>query len=91
MAGSGPPQFSLSLQNRGLLARPETLLPLAERADAAGYDAIWVTDHVAIPRQPASAYPNSASGQPPWPPDVDYLEGFGRSPAHDWRPRADRC
>src|SRR5262245_28002266 len=71
---SDPPQFSISLQNRGLLARPETLLPLAERVDAAGYDAIWVTDHVAIPRRPASRYPNSASGQPPWPPDVDYLE-----------------
>jgi alkanesulfonate monooxygenase SsuD/methylene tetrahydromethanopterin reductase-like flavin-dependent oxidoreductase (luciferase family) len=49
------------------------LLPLAERADAAGYDAIWVTDHAAIPRRQAS-YPNSASGQPPRAPDVDYLE-----------------
>jgi probable F420-dependent oxidoreductase len=74
MAASSPPRFSLSLQNRGLLARPETLLPLAERADASGYDAIWVTDHVALPRHPASPYPNSASGQPPWLPDVDYLE-----------------
>jgi len=70
----GPPQFSVSLQNRGILARPAILLPLAERVDAAGYDAIWVTDHVAIPRGPASSYPNSASGQPPWAPDVDYLE-----------------
>jgi probable F420-dependent oxidoreductase len=73
---SGPPQFSISLQNRGLLAQPATLLALAERADAAGYDAIWVTDHVLMPRGPASPYPNSASGQPPWDPEADYLEPF---------------
>jgi len=76
MTSSGPPEFSVSLQNRGLLARPANLIPLAERADALGYDAIWVTDHVVMPRRPVSRYPNSATGQPPWDPDVDYLEPF---------------
>ena len=83
----GAPQFSLSLQNRGLLAQPATLLPLAERADTAGYDAIWVTDHVAIPRRQASSHPNSASGQPPWAPDVDYLEPLSTLAYLPARPR----
>jgi len=43
------PEFSISLQNRGALARPEHLVSLAERADALGYDALWVTDHVVLP------------------------------------------
>jgi alkanesulfonate monooxygenase SsuD/methylene tetrahydromethanopterin reductase-like flavin-dependent oxidoreductase (luciferase family) len=29
-----------------------------------------------MPRGPASPYPNSASGQPPWDPEADYLEPF---------------
>ena len=32
-------EFSISLQNRGALARPDNLVALAERADTLGYDA----------------------------------------------------
>lgn len=36
---AAPAEFSISLQNRGVLAQPGTLLALAERAEALGYDA----------------------------------------------------
>jgi alkanesulfonate monooxygenase SsuD/methylene tetrahydromethanopterin reductase-like flavin-dependent oxidoreductase (luciferase family) len=53
MNADRPPEFSISLQNRGRLAQPATLVPLAERADALGFDAVWATDHVVMPRVPA--------------------------------------
>lgn len=68
------PEFSISLQNRGVLARPENLVPLAQRAEALGYDAIWVTDHIVLPFDSVSRYPYSATGQFVLEPGGDYLE-----------------
>ena len=67
-------EFSISLQNRGALARPENLVALAERADTLGYDALWVTDHVVLPMRSAARYPYSATGQFVIDPMGDYLE-----------------
>jgi probable F420-dependent oxidoreductase len=50
------------------------LLRLVTRADALGFDSVWVGDHVVIPRQIASAYPYSPTGTPPFRPDEPALE-----------------
>jgi alkanesulfonate monooxygenase SsuD/methylene tetrahydromethanopterin reductase-like flavin-dependent oxidoreductase (luciferase family) len=62
-APARPAEFSISVQNRGVLAEAENLVPLAERADALGYDALWVTDHIVVPFEIKSSYPFSATGQ----------------------------
>jgi probable F420-dependent oxidoreductase len=68
------PAFSVSLQNRGVLAQPEHLVPLAQRAEALGYDAIWVTDHIVVPFDIRSRYPYSAGGEFVIDATGDYLE-----------------
>jgi len=42
-------QIGITLRNMGPQSRPETLVPCAEAADAAGVESLWITDHLAIP------------------------------------------
>ncbi len=49
--------FGIHLANSGPKASAEALRTLAQRADALGYDSIWVSDHVVIPMRFASRYP----------------------------------
>jgi probable F420-dependent oxidoreductase len=56
------------------VARREPLIALARRAEALGYDSVWVSDHVVIPWRIASRYPYNATGDFPLPPTGDFLE-----------------
>jgi probable F420-dependent oxidoreductase len=55
--------FGFSLPGRGALARPDTLVKLAERADGLRYSSVFVTDHVVIPTAYRSTYPYSVTGK----------------------------
>ncbi len=66
--------FGFSLQGRGVLAGKDAITTLARRADALGYDSIWVTDRMLIPVQSRSAYPYSPTGAFPLGPDEPWLE-----------------
>ena len=67
-------RFGFSLQGRGVLAGREAITALAKRAEALGYDSIWVTDRMLIPVQSGSAYPYSPTGTFPLGPDEPWLE-----------------
>ena len=68
-------QFGVSLPGRGPLATPDSILSLATKADALGYDSLFVTDHVVLPASMArSVYPYSSTGQLPGGAAQDYLE-----------------
>jgi len=69
-------QFGWSLQGRGLLAGREAITTLAKRADALGYDSVWVTDRLVIPTAGTTAYPYSATGGFPIGPDEPWLEAL---------------
>jgi probable F420-dependent oxidoreductase len=56
------------------VARREPLVAFAKRAEALGYDSLWVSDHVVIPWRIASRYPYNATGDFPLPPAGDFLE-----------------
>ena len=60
--------------NSGPLAARDNVLEAARRAEALGYDALVVTDHIVIPRHIESRYPYNATGRLAVPPDADYLE-----------------
>jgi probable F420-dependent oxidoreductase len=50
---------------------------VAERARAlelAGFDSLWVSDHVVLPAAIESHYPFAADGRATWPTDTPYLE-----------------
>jgi probable F420-dependent oxidoreductase len=57
--------FGLDVGIYGALANPETILQLARHAEGAGFESIWLADHVAFPVSIASKYPYSATGDFP--------------------------
>lgn len=56
-------EFGFSVPTRGPLATPESLGALARRGEELGFGIVAVSDHVIIPRQIASKYPYSVSGE----------------------------
>ena len=68
--------FGFSLQGRGALADREAITTLAQRAEALGFDSIFVTDRMLIPVQSRSAYPYSPTGAFPLGPDEPWLEAL---------------
>jgi probable F420-dependent oxidoreductase len=46
----------------------------ARRAEALGYDSLWVSDHVVLPCRIASRYPYNATGDFPLPAETVFLE-----------------
>jgi alkanesulfonate monooxygenase SsuD/methylene tetrahydromethanopterin reductase-like flavin-dependent oxidoreductase (luciferase family) len=69
-------EFGFSLTGRGPLADRETLTTLAQRAEALGYDSVFVTDRMLIPVARTAAYPYSATGAFPLGPDEPWLEAL---------------
>jgi len=57
--------FGLDVGIYGALADPPTILQLARHAEAAGFESIWLADHVAFPVSFKSEYPYSAKGNFP--------------------------
>jgi probable F420-dependent oxidoreductase len=51
-----------------------SLVGAARAYEAAGFDSVWVSDHVVQPRTIASPYPYSADGVAGWPTDEPFLE-----------------
>ena len=67
-------KLGFQILNAGPLATRENVVEAARRAEALGYEAIVVTDHVVIPRRIESRYPYNTTGRIFVPPDADYLE-----------------
>ncbi len=44
--------------------------------EQAGFDSIWVSDHVVLPERMDSHYPFAADGRATWPTDTPYLEAL---------------
>ena len=72
-------RLGVHLPQVGPNATREGVLALARRAEALGFDSLWVSDHVVVPRRITGQYP-SASGSSgaafPVPPDRPFLEAI---------------
>ena len=55
-------KFGISLIMRGNAATPEAFDTLAEKAEAAGLDALWCSDHLIVPPRTVSSYPGRPDG-----------------------------
>lgn len=55
-------RFGVDLAPIGEGANPDRIRRLAQRAEALGFDSVWVTDHVVIPTRVESAYPYGPPG-----------------------------
>ena len=69
-----PITYGCTLPSRGSLASPEILMSLAQRAEDLGFDSIWVSDHVILPREVESFYPYAADGVPTFTPAQPYYD-----------------
>ena len=58
-------KYGISLIVRGASAMPETMSTIAARAEAVKLDALWVSDHLVMPKQTVSRYPGRADGEMP--------------------------
>lgn len=64
------------LPHTGAAATGEAVRAAAVALEDAGFDSLWVSDHVVLPGTVASAYPFAADGVARWPTDVAYLEAL---------------
>jgi len=56
------------------MAGPEQIRGVAQRAEDLGYDHVWVSDHIILPKKVDSFYPYAADGVATFRPDEPYLE-----------------
>jgi probable F420-dependent oxidoreductase len=47
---------------------------MARTAEAAGFDSLWVSDHIVLPESIESHYPFAADGRATWPTDTPYVD-----------------
>lgn len=66
--------FGTSLPSRGEMAGPKQIRGVAQRAEDLGYDHVWVSDHIILPKKVDSFYPYAADGVATFRPDEPYLE-----------------
>jgi probable F420-dependent oxidoreductase len=69
-------EIGLHVPQVGPLATRENVERFARTADEAGYDGLWVFDHVVLQKEQQSKYPYSrdGSGSLGFPPTMDFLE-----------------
>ena len=67
-------KFGIHLPQVGPNANRENILKMARFAEDAGFDSVWVSDHVVTPRALESRYPYNPTGAYPLPPDWDFME-----------------
>ena len=69
-------KIGVHLGNGGVWATPETIVGLGERAEALGFDSVWVSDHVVVPTRIESTYPYGSPGTFTAQTSQNYFEPF---------------
>lgn len=67
-------QLGVKLPHTGAAVASTPVPDRARALEAAGFDSLWVSDHVVLPSVMASPYPFAADGRATWPSDTPYLE-----------------
>ncbi len=67
-------KFGVNMISRGPLATAENMARVAQRAEALGFDAAFISDHIVIPKSMPSNYPYHPEGQFSWETARDYYE-----------------
>ena len=49
---------------------------MARTAEAAGFDSLWVSDHIVLPETIGSRYPFAADGRATWPSETPYVDAL---------------
>jgi probable F420-dependent oxidoreductase len=69
-------RIGAKLPNSGPLPVERGLPELARALEGAGFDSVWVSDHVVLPSTIESCYPFAADGRATWPTDTPYFDAL---------------
>ncbi len=69
-------KFALTGMGSGSTARPDNLVEVAQKAEALGYESLWIPEHLAVPVRMNTPYPYSADGKFPGGPGVALHDPF---------------
>jgi probable F420-dependent oxidoreductase len=69
-------KFALHAVGCGSTARPETLAQVAQKAEALGFESVWIPEHLAVPVTMRAHYPYSQDGRFPGGPLVALHDPF---------------
>ena len=69
-------RIGAKLPNSGQLAVDPGIPQLARTLEEAGFDSLWVPDHVVLPRVMESRYPFAADGRATWATDTPYFDAL---------------
>lgn len=67
-------KFGAKLRNYGAGATMGSVLDEARRAEDAGFDSVWLSDHLAMPERTESWYPYAPGGRVAWDPHDPWLD-----------------
>jgi len=69
-------RIGAKLPNSGALPLERGIPELARALEDAGFDSLWVSDHIVLPRVIESRYPFAADGRATWPTDTPYVDAL---------------
>lgn len=69
-------QIGAKLPHSGPLPLDVGIPAMARALEEAGFDSLWVSDHIVLPREIRSRYPFAADGKATWPTDTPYLDAL---------------
>jgi probable F420-dependent oxidoreductase len=69
-------RIGAKLPNSGPLALTDGIPATARILEAAGYESVWVSDHIVMPREIRARYPFAADGRATWPTDTPYSDAL---------------
>ena len=80
-------RLGFNIPNLGPAASPENIVKVAQRAEALGYDTVWVTERLLWPINPQTPYAGSPDGSLPeaYKHCLDPLDSLTHAAAHTSR------
>ena len=69
-------RLGAKLPNSGPLPAELGIPAMARTIEAAGFDSMWVSDHIVMPAEMASPYPFAADGRPTWPMTMPWVDAL---------------
>jgi len=69
-------RIGVRVPNSGALPAQIGIPTMARSAEAAGFESLWVSDHVVMPASFASRYPFAADGRATWPSTTPYVDAL---------------
>jgi probable F420-dependent oxidoreductase len=69
-------RIGAKVPNSGSLPGERGIAAMASELETAGFESLWVSDHVVMPGHIESRYPFAADGKPTWPSDTPYFDAM---------------